>query len=156
MQGNDRPMKLEKSQVGIAGEYFVAAELSLRGYIASITLRNTRGIDIVASTSDGERSVSIQVKSNSHASTKWILTKKSETFHSPNHYYVFVSFSDLEIKPQYHVVPSAVVAKQIYEGHREWLNGSKNDGSPRKDSDIRNFITSADGPYRDAWDKMFS
>jgi hypothetical protein len=32
---------------GVAGEYFVAAELSRRGYIASISLRNTRGIDIL-------------------------------------------------------------------------------------------------------------
>jgi hypothetical protein len=46
-------MKLESTQVGVAGEYFVAAELSLRGYIASITLRNTRGIDIIASTKGG-------------------------------------------------------------------------------------------------------
>ena len=57
-------MKLESTQVGVAGEYFVAAELSLRGYLASITLRNTRGIDIIASTSDGAMSVSIQVKAN--------------------------------------------------------------------------------------------
>ena len=48
-------MKLESTQVGVAGEYFVAAELSLRGYIASITLRNTRGIDIIASTKSGEK-----------------------------------------------------------------------------------------------------
>ena len=33
----------------VAGEYFVAAELSRRGYVASLTLRNTRGIDILAS-----------------------------------------------------------------------------------------------------------
>ena len=31
---------------GIAGEYFVAAELSRRGFIASISMRNTRGIKI--------------------------------------------------------------------------------------------------------------
>jgi len=45
---------------GIAGEYFVAGELSRRGYIASITLRNTASIDILAS--NGERTVNIQVK----------------------------------------------------------------------------------------------
>ncbi len=38
--------KLEPTLVGVAGEYLVAGELSLRGYIASITLRNSRGIDI--------------------------------------------------------------------------------------------------------------
>jgi len=58
--------KLESTLVGVAGEYLVAGELSLRGYIASITLRNSRGIDIIASNSDGSKSVSIQVKTNSH------------------------------------------------------------------------------------------
>ncbi|PYQ29752.1 MAG: hypothetical protein DMF57_16130 [Acidobacteria bacterium] len=33
---------------GIAGEYFVAAELSRRGYIASLTLWRARGVDILA------------------------------------------------------------------------------------------------------------
>ncbi|PIW68446.1 MAG: aspartate ammonia-lyase, partial [Candidatus Omnitrophica bacterium CG12_big_fil_rev_8_21_14_0_65_42_8] len=31
---------------GVAGEYLVAGELSRRGYIASITLRNSKGVDI--------------------------------------------------------------------------------------------------------------
>lgn len=58
-------MKLEATLVGVAGEYLVAGELSLRGYIASITLRNSRGIDIIISSSDGTKSASIQVKTNS-------------------------------------------------------------------------------------------
>jgi hypothetical protein len=37
---------------GVAGECFVAAELSRRGFIASITLRNTRDIDIVVTNKD--------------------------------------------------------------------------------------------------------
>jgi len=39
-------MKPSSQLTGVAGEYFVAAELSRRGFIASITMRNTRGIDI--------------------------------------------------------------------------------------------------------------
>jgi Holliday junction resolvase-like predicted endonuclease len=58
--------KLESTLVGVAGEYLVAGELTLRGFIASITLRNSRGIDIIASNSDGSSSVSIQVKTNSY------------------------------------------------------------------------------------------
>ncbi len=68
--------KLDSTLVGVAGEYLVAGELSLRGYIASITLRNSRGIDIIASNPDGTKSVSIQVKSNSKGENKWILNKK--------------------------------------------------------------------------------
>jgi hypothetical protein len=56
------PVKLSGIQVGITGEYLVAAELSRRGYVATLTLRNTRGIDILASNSDATKSVGIQVK----------------------------------------------------------------------------------------------
>ena len=49
---------------GVAGEYFVAAELSRRGFIASITLRNTRGIDIVVTNKDATKTVTIQCKTS--------------------------------------------------------------------------------------------
>ena len=58
---------------GVAGEYFVAAELSRLGYIASITLRNTKGIDILASNADASKQVGIQVKTNKTNKPEWIL-----------------------------------------------------------------------------------
>jgi hypothetical protein len=42
----------------------VAAELSRHGYVASLTLRNTKGIDILASNPDATKSVGIQVKNS--------------------------------------------------------------------------------------------
>jgi hypothetical protein len=39
-------MKLLKQLCGVAGEYYVAAKLSRRGYLAAITLRNSEGVDI--------------------------------------------------------------------------------------------------------------
>src|SRR5438445_1186154 len=70
--------KLEGVLCGVAGEYFVAAELSRLGYIASITLRNTRGVDILASNRDATKSVAIQVKTNQRGAPEWILTEKIE------------------------------------------------------------------------------
>lgn len=63
---------------GVSGEYFVAAELSRRGYVASITLRNTRGIDILVSNVNATKSVGIQVKTRQDAGSEWVLTKKAE------------------------------------------------------------------------------
>jgi hypothetical protein len=45
--------KVSPILIGVAGEYFVAAELSNLGYIASVTLRNTKGIDIIATNTPG-------------------------------------------------------------------------------------------------------
>jgi len=64
---------------GVSGEYFVAGELSRRGYIASITLRNTRGIDILVTNSDASKSVGIQVKTNQNSTRSWMLNEKVET-----------------------------------------------------------------------------
>src|SRR5688572_2605946 len=73
-----KPKKLSTILSGVAGEYFVAAELSRRGYVASLTLRNTRGIDILASNADATRSVGIQVKSKQGRGADWLLRKKVE------------------------------------------------------------------------------
>ena len=74
--------KLSKGLSGVAGEFFVAAELSRLGYIASITLRNTRGIDILASNVAATRQVAIQVKTNQGSDPGWVLNKKAETFYA--------------------------------------------------------------------------
>ncbi|MBK8637702.1 MAG: aspartate ammonia-lyase [Chromatiaceae bacterium] len=142
--------ELESTLVGVAGEYLVAGELTLRGYIASITLRNSRGIDIIASNSDGTKSASIQVKTNSKGESKWILNKKSETFFSDNHYYVLASLEALGTRPKFYIVPSKIVAEYISRTHSEWLLGYKNDGSARKDSSVRNF-RDPDNLYLEAW-----
>lgn len=48
-------LKLSGIQVGITGEYLVAAELSRRGYVATLTLRHTCGIGILASNLEATR-----------------------------------------------------------------------------------------------------
>ena len=49
---------------GVAGEYFVAAELLRRGVIASTTLRITRGFDMVVTNKDATKTVTIQCKTS--------------------------------------------------------------------------------------------
>ena len=71
-------MKVTKGLSGVAGEYFVAAELSRRGYLASITLRNTRGIDVLVTNADASKSAGIQVKTNQNSIKKWILNVKAK------------------------------------------------------------------------------
>lgn len=61
---NNKKTELTSLLSGVAGEYFVAAELSRRGYLASITLRNTKGVDILCSNADATKTVAIQVKTN--------------------------------------------------------------------------------------------
>jgi hypothetical protein len=147
-------IKLDTTLVGVAGEYLVAGELSLRGYTAGITLRNSRGVDIVVSLPDGSKSFSIQVKTSSGKTKKWMLNKKAEETAAPNHFYVFVQLSrDPLQRPCFHVVPSKVVARHTRDTHAAWLKGTKSDGTQRKDSAMRNFRDFND-EFLEAWDLL--
>ena len=133
----------------------MAGELSLRGYLAAITLRNTRGTDIIASTKDGKKSVSIQVKANSSGKRDWLVGKKAEDFQSPGHYYVFVTFKRLTEKAKFFIVPSQTVAQTVFDSHSKWLKGRKKDGSERKDTAMRHFKIPENSIYEDAWETLF-
>ena len=137
---------------GIAGEYFVAGELSRRGWIASLTLRNTRGVDILAKHEGTNRSVGVQVKTSSGRNPKWILNKKAETMTDPTVFYAFVRLMNGDT-PRIHIVPSAVVAEHTERTHREWLGQTSKSGKPHKDSAIHNF-RDTDEQYLDDWDAL--
>ena len=138
---------------GVAGEYFVAAELSRRGYIASISLRNTRGIDILATNKDGSRSITIQCKTNQRSARKWLLNEKSEDFISDSHFYVFVSLGNVGDRPRYHIVPSKIVATRLKKGHRKWLKTPGRDGQQHRDTPMLQFAD-PDDEFLEAWDVL--
>jgi len=144
--------KLSTIQTGIAGEYFVAAELTRRGLVASLTLRNTRGIDILASNVDATKSVGIQVKTKCGNKPDWILNNKAEIDVAENLFYVFVLFEELDT-PQYYIVPRATVANFCRESHKAWLAAPGKAGNQHKDTDMRKF-QDPKGVYRDRWDLL--
>lgn len=138
---------------GVAGEYFVAAELSRRGYIASISLRNTRGIDVLVTNAEASRTVTIQCKTNQYGKKTWILNEKCETFRAEDHFYVFVALNDVNSRPAYHIVPSEIVANWVTENHRAWLKKPGKHGSKHVDTSMRHFTDEGDA-YLDRWDLL--
>jgi hypothetical protein len=145
--------KIPSVLTGVAGEYFVAAELSRRGYIASISLRNTRGIDILATNQDATRSVTIQCKTNQTTARKWLLNEKSERFESDSHFYIFVALGKPTNRPRFHVVPSQVVAERTRKGHRKWLESPGRKGQKHRDTSMRQFADLHD-EFLEKWDLL--
>jgi hypothetical protein len=145
--------KIPAVLTGVAGEYFVAAELSRRGYIASISLRNTRGIDILATNHDGSRSITIQCKTSQKTQKKWVLNEKSEDFVSDKHFYVFVSLGKVGERPRYHVVPSRAVADQLKADHAKWLSTPGKGGRQHVDNPVRVFNDKHD-EYLERWELL--
>ena len=146
-------MKINSQLAGVSGEYFVAAELSRRGFIASITMRNSPGIDILATNLNAKRAITIQCKTSRSSTKGWILSDKAEGFTPKNHFYVFVRLGEKNDHPSYHIVPSKVVAKYVATRHRAWLKGKKPDGGQRKDSAMRKF-RDEENKYLGRWDLL--
>lgn len=148
--------RLSTGLSGVAGEYLVAAELSRRGYIASITLRNTRGVDILASNADATGSVGIQVKTNQGSSPSWLLNAKVErtaaTDLAENLFFVFVCLNDMGA-PAYYIASRKDVAEYCREAHRRWVATPGLKGRPHKDNPMRRF-EDPEGRYRDKWDSL--
>ena len=144
-------MKIPSLLAGVAGEYFVAAELSRRGHIASISLRNTRGIDILATNQAATRSITIQCKTNQLARKTWILNEKSEDFVSEAHFYIFVALGDASDRPCYHIVPSRAVAEHTSTTHQTWLDTPGRAGRKHVDTPMRKFTDTAD-EFLERWD----
>ena len=64
--------KINNQLIGMAGVYFVASELSRRGFIALPTVRNTVGIDLVVASTDGSFQANLQVKTSfQRVSSPW-------------------------------------------------------------------------------------
>jgi hypothetical protein len=152
---SDSSTRLTGVQTGISGEYFVAAELTRRGYVASITLRNTAGIDILAANLTGSKSVSIQVKTRQGLRPVWTLGVKNETQRSDNLFYVLVILKPAEqgMLPEFYVVPSAVVANTITRSHRKWLRTPGKGGCKHNDNPMRKFWDN-EGKYKNRWDLL--
>jgi len=125
--------KIDSTYAYISAEYFVAAELSRRGFKASVTLKNTPGIDVVA-VSPTEKMYCIQVKEKQQlGQTKiWLLKEKDEQIKGKNFFYALVNLNMEEGKqPDIYIVPNATVAKRIKEFNKDALARGKKKGNMR-------------------------
>jgi len=108
--------------VGTAGQFYLAYGLSIRNINASIMLGNAPSVDIIASSDDGRRSLSIQVKTSrnayrnkryGHAGFEWdvgasVIGKYSESF-----WYALIDLQEKKnniCDPKVFFVPSKWVA----------------------------------------------
>jgi hypothetical protein len=146
--------KLEKGIVGVAGEYFVAAELSRRGYVASITLRNTRGIDVLASSADASRLVGIQVKCSQNKKKSWPMHEKHERGASENLFFVFINLKGEGELPDFHIVPSKAVADYIRNDHKQWSAAQNKQGGKHDAATKTRQFKDTENAYLDRWDVL--
>ena len=135
--------------IGNAGEYFVAGELERHGYTVAVPMSNTKDFDILAINRETYKQFAIQVKTTSYKQKSWTLSEKNEKLVGDNIIYFFVSLNELDI-PEYHIVPSKIVADAIKTEHSIWLDTPGKDGQKHKDNTIRKFQDKED-KYINNW-----
>ena len=114
-----------KSQfVGAAGQYYLGYGLAVRQVHAAITSGNAPSVDVLASSHDGSRMLSFQVKTSSnayrrnhygHEGYKWPVSKAVIGKHWESFWYAFVDLQENEEgwKPRVFFVPSRWVAEFV-------------------------------------------
>lgn len=131
-------VRVQRNILGVAGEYFVAAEMSRRGLIATLTLKNTPQVDCIALKPGSSKAVYLQVKTR-QTKSGWPLSDKIEkTVVGKNHFVVFVDLSSSK-DIDYYIVPHNLLARQIKKDHQKWTRILSKTGQKHKDTSRRVF-----------------
>jgi len=131
---------MSKGQLtGMAGVYFVAAQASLRGLIASPTSRGAMAADLLITDSDCKRAYSVQVKTNKVTFNFWLMGKRCLDMVSSTLVYALVNLR--KVGRSIFIVPSRMVAKKIKVSEAS---------ASRKHTWYSLYRKEIEG-YRDAW-----
>jgi hypothetical protein len=147
-------MNLDKTQIGLAGEYFVLAQLTARGYIATLTLGSTKGVHILVTNQEINKLFKVEVKSTTNSSRieklfsdkpafHWTMSKKHEDIKESNLIYCFVLIESADTMPKFYLVPSKAVAEYVKWQHEHWI--STRSEIPQETS-MRKFRIESDDP----------
>ncbi len=130
-------MSKDKALTGAAGEYYVAFQLSARGYAVGLTARGTKSADLLVTNLETGKSVTIQVKTMWNAfvrSRKWEPYWKWRvgTSRAPAYRTFFYAFVDLKENPagapDVFIVPSVQLEIKHKDKDKdmvgEWLDKS--------------------------------
>ncbi|OGZ77556.1 MAG: hypothetical protein A2360_03760 [Candidatus Staskawiczbacteria bacterium RIFOXYB1_FULL_32_11] len=129
--------KIQKQNVGNAGEYYIASRLSALNFVATITLGRAEKYDILAISPKG-RVVKLSVKTTQVEKAKdFPLSHKDECGQSEDFYYAFVKLNNFTKDPDFWVIPSKVLCPLLKNSHEKWGNTLNRKGEKHGHSDVR-------------------
>ncbi|MSQ33032.1 MAG: hypothetical protein EXR60_01215 [Dehalococcoidia bacterium] len=130
--------RLDGQLTGLAGEFFVAAELLRRGLQVSVTFGNAKAIDLFANEPLTNRTFTIQVKALRRKTYFPISADKIRKAHV----YVFVLLNKPPTPPEYFIVPGNDLADHADKFGKWFKDYKKFPGIHPKDLE----------EYRDGWE----
>ena len=148
--------KISKNSIALAGEFLVLSRLSLKDYVATLTLGHTKGVDILLTNPKTGKLFKLEVKTTTNGNTKtkhygtnieWQMDIKHETIIDKNLFYCFVQLEKgMPDNPRFFIVPSETVAKAVKEDDEYYF--SYEHKRPVKHTNMRLFRISANDESR--------
>ena len=133
---------------GNAGEFFVLAELTRRGWTAALTARNNRAHDIIAKRENEFTAIRVKPKTAVSDAFRWNAKPNGEIFlelTNKNDFCVLVDIpEDTNVGPTYYVVPTPVIEKWLKDDFQTWVTTPGVKGQQRA-KDNRQRIFHLDG-----------
>lgn len=141
--------KIDKQNIGNAGEYYIAARLSAENFIVTITLGRAERYDILC-VSPNNKSIKLSVKTSYSKTNGFPLSVKDEKEGSDDIYYAFVILNEFKKEPEFWIIPSKRVNSILKYGSDVYYNNkTKKDGSKHIDSGLRKLYIEVNKTSKD-------
>jgi hypothetical protein len=146
--------------VALAGEFLVLAELALRGLDGTLTLGQTKEVDILVFNRDTKCTFRVEVKTTGKGAKRqrlfgqnydWLMHRRHQEITDRDLVYVFVYLdpdAPTQARPRFFVVPAADVAVYVRWNHEESLKWKKQ--RKNLESTIREFRIPVGPPAKTA------
>jgi hypothetical protein len=129
--------KIQKQNVGNAGEYYIASRLSEKDFTVTITLGRAERYDILALSPKGKL-IKISVKTTQLEKAKnFPLSVKDENGQSEDFFYAFVKLNKFKKEPDFWIIPSEKVCPIIKNSHKKWEETLNKKGEKHGFSTVR-------------------
>ena len=139
---------------GAAGEYYVAAELSRRGWLATVTIKNAPGTDVLAQRRETKRTAAIQTKTSA-TGARWRLGAQDENVSpSDDEWYVLVDLTREAERPDFYILPRNYVAAFLWVSHRRWLSIPGRGGRKHRDNPQRTIVADWISDAKERWELL--
>jgi hypothetical protein len=157
---------------GNAGEFFVLAELTRRGWTAALTARNNRAYDILAKRGDEFAAIRVKTKTSAFTLFQWNAKPNGGIFLEMTEKHDFCVLVDIpdesDGSPTYYVVPTTVIDKWLRDDFTKWVTTPGAKGQQRAEDNKRRLFYVDDEtdkashhgyrrklvPYKGAWNLL--
>lgn len=146
--------KIDKHLIGLTGEYFVAGMMSLKGWVASLTLKNYPSVDIFGLDPETDKTINIQVKTTKNAKSYQVGLMRSQIDCIDDRItcpFVFVHINK-DINIDYYIISKKQLIKVIVTTDDEYYN------RPRKEQ-LKDYPIAISlkelTDYKDKWNNLW-